>query len=265
MRPTKSLFFSAFPAVVITFWMAVWPSRLPDAPAFIQTQGSEVAITSPVEGETLRGVVAITGTTADPQFNFYELEFAADPPSEANPWTALQPPVAQQVRDGILGVWDTTTVADGRYHIRLRVTRLDNSVVEVSVGVVVVNATATPLPTPLPTFTATPPPGTPTPGPSPTPLIIQPPTRTPRPTATPGGPTATPQPFDPEASPFQPARLRRAAWTGVWLTIMVFTALGGYAGWRAYRRGELRNWRKQLNTELIEPLRALISRLSGKR
>jgi hypothetical protein len=189
-----------------------------------------VDITSPAVGEIVSGVVQISGTAIDTDFAHYELAYALDPPINDQSWIPIQPPITQQVRDGILGAWDTTPLVDGRYLIRLRVVRIDEEAeaVEEIVRVQVSNATATPLPTLPPAPSATPLPDTPTPGPSPTPLIQQPPTRTPRPTPTPGGPTATPEPLNLEDSPFRPDRLRQAAVSGGLITLGVFCLLGLY-------------------------------------
>lgn len=218
-----------------------------------QAEISEVEIISPAGDQVISGVAQIVGTAIDSAFYQYELEYAAEP-IEDESWTPIQPPIGQQVRESILGAWDTTQVQDGIYHIRLRVVRYDGSTVDDQVRVQVVNATATPLPTPLPTFTPTPPPGTATPGPSPTPLIWQPPTRTPRPTETPGGPTPTPTRVSLEDSPFHPSRLRRAASTGVLLTLGVFGLLAVYALMKAALRGQLRSWWWRFRREVINPM-----------
>lgn len=212
----------------------------PGSTASAQT-GSRVEIASPSANTVVRGVVQITGTAIDPNFRHYELDWAPDPPVNDS-WTPVQPPVAQQVQNGILGVWDTTTVPDGLYLIRLRLVRHDELTLELQVRVQVSNATPTPRPSSTPLPTPTPRPGTPTPGPSPTPLIWQPPTRTPRPTAGPGTPTVTPVGADSELSPFNPARLRSAACSGAWLTLLAFVALGVYGSLRGAARGPLRVW-----------------------
>lgn len=227
-----------------------------------QAEISEVEIISPADEQVISGVTQIVGTAIDSAFYQYELDYAAEPIVDDG-WTALQPPIGQQVRESILGAWDTTQVEDGVYRMRLRVVRQDGSTVDDHVRVQVVNATATPLPTPLPTFTPTPLPGTATPGPSPTPLIWQPPTRTPRPTETPGGPTLTPTRVSLEDSPFHPSRLRQAASTGVMVTLGVFSLLAFYALTKAALRGQLRSWWWRFKREVINPMTD--SRRRGKK
>jgi hypothetical protein len=210
---------------------------------------SRVEITSPAPSAVVRGTILVEGTAIDTDFRYYRLDWAPDPPV-GGVWNPIQPPVAQQVRDGVLGLWDTTAVPDGLYLIRLQIIRNDALVPEVQVRVQVANATPTPSPSPTPPPTSTPPPGTATPGPSPTPLIWQPPTRTPRPTEGPGTPTATPSGPDPANSPFRPERLRGASCTGVWITLGVFVSLGLYSLIRTAVRGQLRVawWRFRRDT-----------------
>lgn len=220
----------------------------------LQSEGGIAVITEPQDDDVLIGTVLIYGTAADTDFRFYMLEYIPDPALSGMDWTPLQPPVAQQVSDGVLALWDTTALPDGHYRLRLRVVRGDGSEISDEVHVQIVNATPTPTPTVRPTATLTPTPGTPTPGPSPTPLIWQPPTRTPRPTATPGGPTPTPLPLPEVASPLRPDRLRQAALDGVKMALGAFAALGIYSLLRAAWRGELRSGWRRLRREVIRPL-----------
>jgi hypothetical protein len=213
---------------------------------------SEAAIDYPAGNDTLSGVVTITGTVIDPNLRSYELEYAPDPTLSSVPWTPVQGAVTQQVRGGILGAWDTTTVPDGRYVLRLRMNRVGGVSIDYTVHVEVINATPTPTFEPV-TRTPTAVPNTPTPGSSPTPLIEQPPTRTPRPAAA-LPPTATPALPVAGSSPLQPDRLAGAARTGALMAAAVFGLLGLYALLRATARGELgdRFWR--LRREVINPL-----------
>jgi len=238
---------------LIALLAAAAPMQAAHAGQSPQEGESLAIITEPQENDVLTGTVLIYGTAAGADFRFYQLEYIPDPAPSDTPWTSIQPPVAQQVNNGVLGLWDTTALADGRYLLRLRVMRGDGSEIGDAVSVRIVNATATPTPTLRPTATITPTPGTPTPGPSPTPLIWQPPTRTPRPTVTPGGPTPTPLP--PKAdSPLRPDRLRQAALDGIKIALGAFGALGIYSLMRAAQRGELRSGWRRLRREVLNPL-----------
>ena len=111
-------------AVILTIgWtLAAWPARSLAAPL---TQEQIAAITAPTEGQELQGVVTITGSANHPDFDRFELAFGPEPnPNDAwQVFTTVQQPVANNV----LGVWDTGSVGDGTYSLRLRVVRKDSN------------------------------------------------------------------------------------------------------------------------------------------
>ncbi len=154
-------------------------------PSYAQVQAE---ITSPRPNAILRGTVSIQGTASVPDFWKYEVQFAPglNPPNNA--WSVLivrEEPVI----NGQLAVWDTTTVPDGTYTLRLRVVYRDGNYEEVYIRPVSVqNAgpppTETPAetPTPLPTLTpvsAAPPATGTTPVVVAQPTVVLPPTPTP--------------------------------------------------------------------------------------
>lgn len=108
-------------------------------------------ITSPTAGQVLQGQVAIAGTTDIPNFASAEIAFAYASDS-SNTWFVIQT-MTQPIADGVIATWDTTSITDGDYVLRLRVNLLDGTFQDVTVPVQVRNYTA--LPTPLPTATAT--------------------------------------------------------------------------------------------------------------
>lgn len=110
-----------------------------------------VAITSPVSGAVLRGQVNIIGSTDAPNFVSAQLDFAYASRA-AGTWFPLQV-LSQPVFDSPLFTWDTTTITDGEYVLRLRVFISDGSVQDVQVPIVVQNDAA-PTPTLAPTSTA---------------------------------------------------------------------------------------------------------------
>lgn len=219
-----------------------------------QTDEGVARISAPELDAELSGTIQISGTAIDPGFVQYNLDFALDPPAGDDAWKPIQPPIAQQVQDGVLGSWDTTQTADGVYQIRLRIVRQDGTAIDDQVRVRVFNATPVPTPTPTEPATATAPPPTATAGPSPTSLIWQPPTRTPRPTLTPGGPTQTPVPFSVSGSPFTPDRLGEAAGRGMLIGLAAFVGLALYLIARLALRGELRGGWHVVRTEYLHPL-----------
>ena len=110
-----------------------------------------VAITSPVPDELLRGQVTITGKVDVPTFLSAQLDFAYAS-DETGTWFPLQA-LSQPVFDSPLYTWDTTSITDGDYILRLRVFTADGGAQEVTVPVKVQND-AVPTPTLAPTSTA---------------------------------------------------------------------------------------------------------------
>jgi hypothetical protein len=113
---------------------------------------AQFTISSPLEGEIVQGVAIITGTVSAFGFSYYELSFAyADDPTQT--WFVFSTS-SLPVFEGELGTWDTTTLTDGDYSLRLRTFMLDGSVRETVVsGLRVRNYTAVPTSTPTPTPT----------------------------------------------------------------------------------------------------------------
>ena len=110
-----------------------------------------ITITSPLADEVLRGTVTITGTTEIPNFFSAQLDFAyASNPTGT--WFAIQT-LSQPVTDSTITTWDTTSISDGDYILRLRVNLLDNTFQEITVPIQIGNDVAPPTPTVIPTAT----------------------------------------------------------------------------------------------------------------
>jgi len=113
------------------------------------------AITSPMPNAALQGLVAIQGSTAIDNFHNWSLEFAyvGDP---TDTWFLISES-DQPVDDGTLAEWDTTTITDGDYILRLTTQPADGEAIASSVSVRVRNytpiETTTPGPTTVPTAT----------------------------------------------------------------------------------------------------------------
>jgi len=108
------------------------------------------AISSPKPGDILRGQANIVGTTSDPNFLSARLDFSyTSAPTET--WFPLQT-LSQPVYDSPLYTWDTTTITDGNYTLRLRVYLNDGTFQEATVPITVQNDTQ-PTPTSMPTAT----------------------------------------------------------------------------------------------------------------
>ncbi len=123
------------------------------APARAHAQAETgIRITAPASGDVLRGLVNVTGTSAVDGFFASELAFAyaSDP---TNTWFLIYSS-DQPVTDGLLAAWDTNSVTDGDYILRLRVTLQDGSILETLVtGLRIRNQTPTETATLAPTLT----------------------------------------------------------------------------------------------------------------
>ncbi len=85
-------------------------------------------ITSPRSGEVLQGVVAVQGSTDVLDFESAELSFAYQDGGEES-WFLIAN-LTQPVENERLTEWDTTTIADGTYQLRLRVILNDGNDLE---------------------------------------------------------------------------------------------------------------------------------------
>lgn len=88
-------------------------------------QVGELSILSPGSGEVVRGVVQVTGSTGTNSFASYNLAYAYESSDTTN-WFPIAA-ASQPVNSGILGSWDTSTITDGNYSLRLVVILQDGS------------------------------------------------------------------------------------------------------------------------------------------
>ena len=109
-----------------------------------------IAITSPAPEEILRGQVTVTGKVDVPSFVSVQLDFAyASNPT--NIWFTIHT-FSQPLADSTLATWDTTSITDGDYILRLRVNFEDGTSQEVTVPIEIGNDA---IPTPTLESTAT--------------------------------------------------------------------------------------------------------------
>jgi hypothetical protein len=94
-------------------------------------QFSRPKIDSPQAGEALQGAVTITGTTDVVGFSSMEVSFSYGTGSDGTWFLIAQSD--QPVRDGILATWDTSSIADGIYQLRVWVDTVDGETVEMVV------------------------------------------------------------------------------------------------------------------------------------
>lgn len=208
-------------------------------------------ISSPLEGDTVSGIVLVEGTATDPAFLRYELAF-----NRGADWIVFAEGT-RPVQQGTLAVWDTTVgypnapvFPDGTYQLRLRVVRQDHNYDEYFVrDLALINSGPTPTATaPTPDgatqAAATPSPspaaGTSTPGEQP--LLL--PSLTPFPTPTApatagsavaagGRPDATPVPesergWAQRLQAIDTGQFGRAFWLGARIAVYAFAILAAY-------------------------------------
>lgn len=141
-----------------------------------------IAIVSPAVGEVLRGEVTIIGSTADINFASAQLDFkyASD---SGDSWFPLAN-LSQPALNSPLYLWNTASITDGDYILRLRVNLTDGRFQEVTVPIDIQNDPQSSTPTPV--VTSTPESSIGVQIPTPFLLAASPtPTEVPRPTPTP--------------------------------------------------------------------------------
>jgi hypothetical protein len=114
---------------------------------------TQIAINSPAPDEILRNQVTVTGKVDVPSFVSAQLDFAYAP-NPTNTWFTIQT-FSQPFTDSTLAVWDTTSITDGDYVLRLRVSFEDGTFQEVTVPIKIGNDVL-PTPTFEPTITPEP-------------------------------------------------------------------------------------------------------------
>ncbi|NPV57591.1 MAG: hypothetical protein HPY76_13095 [Anaerolineae bacterium] len=172
-------------------------------------------ITSPMEGEVVQGNINVTGSTRVEGFSLYEVAYSYQEDATGT-WFLLNQS-REIVSDGVLAVWDTTTIADGTYNLRLVIVRTDGSSLETVVGGLRVRnytpiETASPLPQDIVTATAVP-------------AVISTPIGLPSPT-----------PMQPNPAEVSLARVGRTLLSGALWMLAVFVLLGLYIGIRSLSR-----------------------------
>lgn len=106
--PTISLLDSAGSTVA--------PQSVPSSGGCLNEQAT---ITSPSEGDEIRGLVEVIGTANVPNFAFYKIEVRPSEPSAL--WQVITAGTDIKIED-VLGSWDTSLVENGVYLLQLVVT-----------------------------------------------------------------------------------------------------------------------------------------------
>jgi 1A family penicillin-binding protein len=142
------------------------------------------------------GVIDVRGAADIPAFDHYVVEYGMG--HDPQTWGSVTGRVTELVTEGLLARWDTRSVPDGEYTLRLLVTESQGAVHEARTTLRIANAVPAPTATQVPP-TLAPPTATPTVPPSPTaepsPTVGETPSLVP--TATPPPPTPTTPPTEP--------------------------------------------------------------------
>jgi hypothetical protein len=211
-------------------------------------QEARPIIAQPAQNAPVRGVVQIVGSATHPQFQRYELYFTPWPPPSDQSWVFIGDAHFNPVQLGLLGTWDSRSVTDGTYGLRVRVVKQDGNYIDSEPRTVEVAnlrqvasptpeatvATAEPLPTPVDEV------------PTPTVVVVVP-TIAARPTVQQATPTLEPKSTPILASGsgsnagqtggnsasltdqlFNPARLASAAKKAAMYTVAAFVLIGAF-------------------------------------
>ncbi len=183
-------------AVVLTIALVVpLVNVVAESPSHPVGQDVQAKIDSPLPNILLQGRVQVKGSAVHPQFNFYKVEFGPGESPADEQMSIIGAIHEQQVTNNVLETWDTASIPDGTYTLRLRVVDTTGNYQEFWVRRLSVNNTS---PTPTSTSEATlPPPTLPTGTPTiilPSPTIVVEQPFLDQPTATPPPPPSTVEP-----------------------------------------------------------------------
>lgn len=118
--PTVAAVSSQAPILATPVWLSTsTPTPSPVIPTATINRRlcprTEACITSPYDGIVVRDWVSIIGTATRPAFQYYKFEFRQESWKDWSFLVRFEQPVSQ----GKLMDWNTTTVAPGRYRLRL--------------------------------------------------------------------------------------------------------------------------------------------------
>jgi hypothetical protein len=97
-------------------------------PVAVVSGQADSAITSPTSGSAIQGKVDVSGYIKSTNFVRYDLDFSHSPGPEDG-WFNINAS-DKNPADGLLGVWDTSSISDGNYRLRLTVYYKDSTKAE---------------------------------------------------------------------------------------------------------------------------------------
>ncbi len=183
-------------------------------------EGPRVYLDAPLAGQALQGSVPISGRTRLPGFQSAEMSFTyQDDPRQT--WFLIKT-FDDPVDEGLLTDWDTTTLTDGVYELRVVIYRDGGrEPIEILIpGLRIRNYSPIETDTPAPTATAQP-------GDTPVP------TSTSTTTMTPTAPPVTPTPLPTNAAIISGNEITTSMGKGVLIVGLAFAVGGVYLGLRA--------------------------------
>jgi membrane peptidoglycan carboxypeptidase len=108
-----------------------------------------VRIQSPADASQVQGQVQITGAATGPNFSRYQLELA--PATDPNNFSIIVQPVSTPRQPGeVLATWDSTTVPNGIYTLRLSAFASNGGFLQKTIQIGINNPLPTPTNTPIP-------------------------------------------------------------------------------------------------------------------
>ncbi len=106
-------------AIVLLSGFVLLATPILASPPRLNCSAANAAITSPHSGATVSGLVQIEGTAnLGGSFKYYKLEVS---PAGRDAFSTIGNQVPQPVNGGQLGAWDSASVPDGTYTLRIRV------------------------------------------------------------------------------------------------------------------------------------------------
>jgi hypothetical protein len=121
--------------VTLIFALQAWAAPPPAPPPGVNSAGRDrvraqepkPVIAQPEQDAAVRGVVQLVGSAVHPQFQRYELYYAPWPVPSDQAWIFIGDAHFQQQPLGLLGTWDSRSVQDGAYGLRVRVVKQDGN------------------------------------------------------------------------------------------------------------------------------------------
>jgi hypothetical protein len=104
----------------------------PAGTVFAQAEQEKPSIASPGGGSAVQGMVLINGTTDIAGFRSVEVAFGYQDDPTAT-WFLIEQSTTP-VKDGVIARWDTSTISDGNYQLRVKVILADGHVSQVLVS-----------------------------------------------------------------------------------------------------------------------------------